>query len=265
MLYSYLIKELNILLPIENGLSGDLYGLQVGSELRDRNLHTIVLALDLTRKVIMEAKKHSAHLILTHHGIVHSPIKYFSDDVDVLLRLLHINDIDLYVIHTALDAAKGGVSEALAKTAGLTIIDNFYFNDKGKKKPIGRIGVFDEAIGIMTLGRLAQNLKRNLDLMQIPYHGNPESIVKQVAVVGGKGLSSSMVAEVIKLGCDTFVSGEFTYPEYLAAQRLGLNLIATSHYKSEKIGMESLQKILSLSFPRDQFIFIEEEDPVKYL
>ena len=44
-----------------------------------------------------------------------------------------------------------------------------------------------------------------------------------------------------------YITGEFTYADAVAAQHLGLNLIGTSHYASEKIGMERLQQLLAVS------------------
>ncbi len=51
----------------------------------------------------------------------------------------------------------------------------------------------------------------------------------------------------------------------MAAQHLGLNLIGTSHYASEKIGMERLQQLLAVSFARDEFVFVESGDPTSII
>jgi dinuclear metal center YbgI/SA1388 family protein len=261
MLFSLLLKKLAEISPPENGLQKDLFGVQYGSIVKDMNLHKIVICLDPTKEVIVEAAKLNSHLIISHHGLTHRPVLNFNDEIVNRINLLAMNQISLFVMHTAWDAAPEGISEVLTKYAGLKIVDNFYFDDRGRKKPIGRIGVpLQENTTVKSIG---ESLKRHLKLDGYQIGGNPDAIVKRAAVAGGHGLGVGMGADVLKAGCDTYISGEFKYPEYLMAAELGFNLIATSHYKSEKIGMENLQKILSLEFPRDEFVFIETEDPVK--
>lgn len=260
MLQSLLLQVLKEIAPAENGLRDDLYGIQYGTLLNDPVVHRVIICLDPTKQVIKEAIRQKAHFIIAHHGLTHHPVMYLNDLIIDKINLLASNQITLFVMHTAWDAAPEGISETYAKIAGFNIIGNFNFNDGGKRKPIGRIGVpFREN---MTLKSIAENLKRHLNLDRVRILGDPNFIVKKAAIVGGKGLKTDLIPDVIAAGCDTFVTGEYTYPEMLAARDLGLNLIETSHYKSEKIGMEVLQKILSLKFPRDEFIFVESEEPM---
>mgnify|MGYP000949153197 CR=1 FL=1 len=228
MLYSQLYEKLTReIAPCENGLSDDIYGLQFGSLLKDHNLHTIVICLDPTKDVIIQAIKLKAHLIISHHGLTHHPIQYFNDTVLDQISLLSMNQMSLFVMHTAWDASPGGISETLTRISGLEIEDNLYFNDKGRKKPIGRIGrPIQEKTSVK---QIATSLKRHLNLEAVQIGGNPDAIVKKAAIVGGKGLSSDKILDIIAAGCDTFISGEFTYPEYLSCKSLGLNLIGAGH------------------------------------
>lgn len=263
MLLSQLILKLNEIAPPENGLRDDLYGLQYGNELNDPSLHTIIICLDPTKTVIKEAIKMKARLIIAHHGLTHRPVLYFNDLLVDRLTMLASNQIMLFVMHTAWDAAPEGISETYAKVAGLNLDGNYYFQDGGKRKPIGRIGrPFREG---MTLQQIGENLKRHLGLERVRILGDFNHEVKKAAVVGGKGLRSEEIPEIMMDGCDTFITGEVNLPEMIAARELGLNIIETSHYKSEKIGMENLQRILATKFPRDEFIFIESEEPMKIL
>ena len=248
--------------PPENGWKKDVYGLQVGNLLKDKSLRKIIVCLDPTKSVIMEAIKQKAHLIISHHGLTHQPLLYFNDEVIDRIALLTRTGISLFVVHTAWDAAPGGVSETLAKIAGMDVVNMLNMDDHGHDKPIGRIGVpFREGI---TVKETALALKRHLQLESVQIGGNLDAIIKKAAIVGGKGLRDDWIRSVLKKGCDTYITGEYTYPEYLMARTLGLNLIATSHYKSEKIGMKSLQMILALKFPRDEFIFFETGDPIQH-
>ncbi len=260
MLYSLLHKKLLEIAPPDNGLAKDLYGIQFGQEINDINLHKIILCLDPTKNVINEAKKLKSHFIISHHGITHRSMLYFSDAIIDQIKLLSMNNISLFVMHTAWDAAPGGISETYAKLAGFEIIDNYYIMDNGKKKPIGRVGV--PYNGTVEIWQIIETLKRNLHINYVQLCGNTKNLVKKAIIIGGGGIDSNDYVNIKKIGCDTIISGEFQYKDFLMARKLRLNLVATSHYKSEKFGMENLQKILSLEFPRDEFHFIESEDPV---
>jgi dinuclear metal center YbgI/SA1388 family protein len=263
MLLSQLIQKLKEIAPPENGFKDDIYGLQYGNEINDCSLHTVVVCLDPTKAVIKEAIKLKARMIISHHGLTHQKILYFKDLLVDRLSLLSTNQIALFVMHTAWDAAPEGISETFAKVAGLTIEGNYYFEDGGKRKPIGRIGrPFRDG---MTIQQIGENLKRHLCLERVRILGDFNHIVKKAAVVGGKGLKPEEIPDIIQAGCDTFITGEVNLPEMIAARELGLNIIETSHYKSEKIGMESLQRILTTKFPRNEFIFLESEEPMKIL
>jgi len=256
-----LFQKIKELAPSENGLSDDLYGLQFGSVLNseDFNLHKVIVCLDPTKQVILEAIKQKIHLIISHHGLTHRPLLYWNDLVLDQIKLLASNNIRLFVMHTAWDAAQEGVSETYAKIAGLNIEGPYYWHEKGERKPLGRIGVpFREGT---TLGEMADSLKRHLQLTSVHIVGDPDKVINRAVVVGGKGFKADSITDVLNQGADTYITGEFTYADAVAAQHLGLNLIGTSHYASEKIGMERLQQLLAVSFARDEFIFVESGDP----
>jgi GTP cyclohydrolase I len=267
MLWSMLEEKLrNEIAPPSNGLSDDIYGLQFGSILSEKNIKTVVLCLDVSKEIIIEANKRNAQLIISHHGLTHSPFKYINDQLLDRIKLLSNYNISLWVMHTAWDAAPGGISEMYARMAGMQVVDNFYFNDRGSKKPIGRIGVpLSKEIdnSKVSFESIIKNLSKNLKLKNVKYYGDLQDNVERAAICAGKGLNSEKIIDAIKEGCDTYIAGEINYPEYLLARELNLKLIETTHYSSEKIGMESLQKILTTTFPRDEFIFIESFDPAK--
>jgi dinuclear metal center YbgI/SA1388 family protein len=263
MLQSQLLQKLREIAPPDNGMRDDLYGIQFGTTLKNPVIHTIVICLDPTKAVIKEAIKLKSHFIISHHGLTHNGLLYLNDLYVERISLLAANQISLFVMHTAFDAATEGISEVYAKMAGLNMTGNFYFNDGPKKKPIGRIGTpFRENL---TLKSVAENLKRHLNLDRIRILGDMNTPIKRAAVVAGKGLRVDLIPEILQQECDTFITGEITYPEMIAARELGLNIIETSHYKSEKIGMENLCKMLTTTFPRDEFIFVESDEPMQTL
>ncbi len=260
MLYSMLKEKLHELAPRENGFKDDIYGLQFGSILKDQNLHNIIISLECSKEVILEARKLKSHLIISHHGLISKPTIYFNDNICNEIKLLSMSNICLFVIHQPWHFAARGISDAYAKHAGINIEKTFYKTYNENYYPIGRIGV--PFLENSTVDSMCNNLKRNLGLPSLQIAGNPKNKVTKVIVKGGTGIDTSHFLDIVSAGCNTIISGEFSYQEFVLANKLGLNLIATSHHASEKSGMENLQRILSLEFPRDNFIFVPTNDPV---
>ena len=57
MLFSMLKEKLHKIIPHQNGMTGDLYGLQFGSNNSDRSIRKIIVCLDPTLNIIMQTHK----------------------------------------------------------------------------------------------------------------------------------------------------------------------------------------------------------------
>ncbi len=256
-------KLRNEIAPPEMGMSGDIYGLQFGSTLEDKSLRKIIVCLDPVKKVIMEAIKQESHLIISHHGLIHRKTKYFNEDILDRLKLLGSNNINLFVMHTAWDAAPGGISETYLKQASLEMEGNFYFKDKHQAKAIGRVA--RPLVENTTIEGIGKNLKKNLNLDHIRILGPKTHAPKKIAVVGGKGFTQDTILRAKREGCDTILTGELNHPEYLLARELGMQAIETTHYSSENPGMQNLTLLLATTFPRDEFLFVKSGEPITFI
>lgn len=105
--------------PPGSKLSFDRVGLQVGDP--EREVGSVLVALDLTPAVVAEAETRGAGLIVTHHPLLFKPLERLvpTDFVGGLALRLAERGIAYYAAHTNLDAAPGGVSFALAEQLGL--------------------------------------------------------------------------------------------------------------------------------------------------
>ena len=114
--------------PKEIAWERDNIGLQVGS--LKKGLKNIMLCLELTDGVIIDAIRHNCNFIFSHHPLLFNPLKKIdtdNDDKSKLVEKLIKNNITLYSAHTNLDFTKDGVSFQLAKKLKLNDI-NFLFN-----------------------------------------------------------------------------------------------------------------------------------------
>ena len=86
--------------------------------------------------------------------------------------------------------------------------------------------------------------------------------INKIAVICGISLIEADLIEIIKNDCDTLISTDLIYSHFIFAQKLGLNVLNVPHYVCDIIAMKKLRLILSLEFPRDEFFFIDSDNPI---
>ena len=113
-----LFDFLNGKAPVETKLDFDNVGLLVGS--RDWNVDSVLLALEITGEVIAEAKARGAGLVLSHHPLFFD-LKAVSSEAPQGKKAMDLltGHMAAICMHTNLDAADGGVNDALAAALGL--------------------------------------------------------------------------------------------------------------------------------------------------
>jgi dinuclear metal center YbgI/SA1388 family protein len=105
--------------PSEIAWERDNVGLQVGDW--SAEVSGILVALDCTARIVAEARKRHANLIITHHPLLFRPPKTITanDEVGSCIGALMTNKIALYAAHTNIDFTRGGVNFAIAEALGL--------------------------------------------------------------------------------------------------------------------------------------------------
>ena len=105
--------------PLKSAQDWDNVGLLVGNPAK--NIKNILLTIDVTGKVVAEAKKLKTDLILSYHPIIWDGLKNVtaSGDSAAVYELIRAG-ICVYSIHTALDVAAGGVNDMLADIVGIS-------------------------------------------------------------------------------------------------------------------------------------------------
>jgi len=103
------------IVPLKLAQSWDNVGLLIGSG--RQNVDNILLAIDITKDVVAEAKKTKADLIISYHPLIWDGLKKITSD-DVVYELIR-RGIAVFSIHTALDSVVGGVNDGLAEIVGI--------------------------------------------------------------------------------------------------------------------------------------------------
>lgn len=110
--------------PRESAMDWDNVGHLVGDP--EQEVDRILVALDITERVVQEAIDCGAQLIVSHHPVMN--VRWHEREMQTLrpdtrlggvLTTLVKNDISAICMHTNLDAADGGVNDCLAKKLGL--------------------------------------------------------------------------------------------------------------------------------------------------
>ncbi len=96
----------------------DNVGLLIGDP--QKAVKSILLTIDVTNDVVAEAKKLKTDLILSYHPVIWDGLKKITADwpTGAVYELIRCG-IAVYSIHTALDAAIGGVNDGLAEMVGI--------------------------------------------------------------------------------------------------------------------------------------------------
>lgn len=224
--------------PRELAESWDNVGLLVGDP--EAEVHRVLVALDVTPQVVAEAIEKDCQLIAAHHPVMNcawyqvQTVRTDDRQGRVLTELIR-HGIAAICMHTNLDAAEGGVNDQLARALGLT--DTIPLNEQ----KIGRIGTLSCE---KPLEQFLHDVVKSLGCRGLRYRsgGRP---VRRVAV--GGGACGEYIPQALAQGCDTFVTSDLRYNDFLDTQ--GLNLIDAGHFPTEDVVCAEVVRRLQKAFP----------------
>ena len=211
--------------PRDLAASWDNVGHLIGR--REKLVDRVLVALDVTAEVVSEAVKGDFDLIISHHPVMNCawhPVQTLrNDDMQgrILMELIH-KDIAVICMHTNLDAACGGVNDVLCERLGLESVEKL-----GDEDGIARMGMLSEP---MLLSAFLPLIRKRLRPNGLRYCQGNKSVSK--VAVGG-GACGEMFRLAAERGCDTFVTADVKYNQFLDAADLGLNLIDAGHFPTE--------------------------------
>jgi dinuclear metal center YbgI/SA1388 family protein len=230
--------------PPEMKMDFDNVGLLVG--INDTEVKTALVALDVTDGVIDEAIACGAQMILSHHPVFFE-LKQVNDGSPAgrkVTKLLQ-NGISAFCQHTNLDSVSGGVNDALAATLSVSVKGRLVNQISGGGVEYG-MGRYGELANPISLEEFMIFVKSSLCAGGIRYY-DAGRLVKKVALCGGSG--GEYVETAAKLGCDTLVTADVKYHQFLAAKELGINLLDAGHFCTENVVVPVIADMLKKAFP----------------
>lgn len=256
MICKEVIDKLEELSPLSYAEDWDNPGLIVGRA--DKDITSVMIAVDATDEVIEEAVSKQVSLLLTHHPLLFRPLKQINaaDFIGRRLYRLIQQDICCYAMHTNFDVM--GMADAAADDIGLLerqVLDLTY-EDEIAKEGIGRIGKLPES---MTLEQCAVFVKRAFCLEQVRVFGKLDTIVERAAISPGSG--KSVIKKAAAQQAEVLITGDIDHHDGLDAMAQGVCVIDAGHFGLEKIFVPYMEEYFRREIPGPVIWRAQEKAP----
>ena len=258
--------------PLAVQESWDNSGLQIGCS--DKDIHKVMVCLDLTEAVLDEAEAIGADLVISHHPLIFKGLKSISGSTyqERCVRKAILSDIAVYSAHTSLDNILGGVNHKIASLLGLSSLRWLDSGEsaegcdekcggaaekscgEGAEGKCGGADAVARASGSGLIGELKEpvaaaeflhTVKTIFDVKALKHSPlSSTTTIRSIALCGGAG--AFLLPQAVAKGADCFISGEFHYHDYFDP---GTLLIELGHYESEQFTQDLLKESLEKAFP----------------
>ena len=215
------LKVLNEIAPLSLQEEWDNSGMQI--DCGGEEVSRVLLALEITNRVIDEAKREKCDMIVCHHPLLFTPVRQITPGFtvgDQILRLIKEN-ISVYAAHTCFDKAPGGNNDYLMKAIGCSFPEELAGG-------IARIGYLDKSV---TFDEFISDVNAACGYEGLKIQGDSDREIRRFAVCTGAG--GEYLYDAHRAGADAFVSGDIKHHDAQAAKDLGICLIDAGHYGTE--------------------------------
>ncbi|NLN18277.1 MAG: Nif3-like dinuclear metal center hexameric protein [Firmicutes bacterium] len=243
----------------------DNVGLQIGKEAE--LVRGVLVCLEVNHAVIDQALQNDVQLIVAHHPLIFAPLRSLrADDAhESLIMRMIIERLSLYVAHTNLDAAPGGLGDWVAEVCGLHSVQPLIPRDERiPQAGFGRVGDLEAPVDFE---EFAARLCRQFEVSRLRIAGRPPRSVERVAVLNGSG--GSYMAEARAAEADVYVTGDVKHHDAAYAEALGLCVLDCGHFATERIVVPRLAGYLRERARAEgqdcRFHVADEKNPIAYL
>ncbi|MHC1785481.1 MAG: Nif3-like dinuclear metal center hexameric protein [Christensenellales bacterium] len=201
---------------------------------KDRPVTRILVALDVCREVVQEARRLRAQLLVTHHPLMFHPLQSlcFDHPEGALIRDLISADLSLISAHTNLDQSSLSAGRILAASLGL---QNIRKSGEDKYLILGDLPVPKQA---RDLGLVISHLLGH----EVRCFGALDSQVRSLAIAGGAYDEAYLAAR--ESGAEALLTGEVRYHNALAASQMGFVMYDGGHFQTEVCMVPALARSL---------------------
>ena len=223
--------------PLSQQESWDNSGLQIGQ--RNTEVSSALLCTDVNDAVVDEAIEKGCQMIVSHHPLLFHGLKHIcGDSLSERCAVKAIkNGIVIYSAHTSMDKYQFGVSGKMAEKLG--IAEFSILSPAEGEVGLGVIGNLPEPLSLQQFLALLKKQFRSQAIRYVP--SVSERKISRVALCGGAG--SEFLEDAVSQGADAFVSADFKYHEFLAADGR-INVFDIGHFESEQFTKDIFRSLL---------------------
>ncbi len=257
MLLKQIIDIIESVAPRRQQEAWDNSGLQVGDS--SREIHSVLLAVDVSEAVVAEAIKEGCDLIMSHHPLLFHGLKQITGSTPqercVAEAIRH--NIAIYSSHTSMDKALRGVSGRMAEQLGLQDIRILVPSPDDTRVGLGVVGTLPQP---MLWSGWLKHVQQVFGANYVRYTNPVRPTVRRVALCGGAG--AEFIPDAIAAGADTYLSADMKYHDMQAAAGQ-IMAVDIDHWTSEHFTRDIFAELLQGKV--DVKIAQTDASPVKIL
>lgn len=238
MVLQQIIDIIESVAPRSQQEGWDNSGLQIGDS--NREIHSVLLSVDVTEAVVAEAVKDGCDLIVSHHPLIFHGLKHITGSTPqerCVAEAIRQN-IAIYSSHTSMDKALRGVSGRMAEMLGLHDVRILVPSVADPKVGLGVIGTLPTPM--MWSGWL-KHVQRVFGAEYVRYTEPVQPMISRVALCGGAG--AEFLPDAIAAGADTYLSADMKYHDLqaVAGQIMAVDI---DHWVSEHFTRDIFAELL---------------------
>ena len=203
---------------------------------RSGRVRKVLLSLDISKETVSEAINRANHesykwndiLIISHHPVIFSPLKYI--DTDSVVGMLLRNSIPAICMHTNVDKCARGTNWVILRK----MHENFkaMHDTEELEDGFGYIITLEEPEKITDI---AEKVKKIFGCEYV--RGSrciseyPEKTAKRIAFCSGSG--GSMFEEVLARKCDLYITGDIKHDVWIYSNNEEVTILDCGHFHTE--------------------------------
>lgn len=228
----------------------------------------VFLSEEILDKIFVKDEKNI--LIFSHHPLeMETSNRGFLPLAERYLEEMQHRNVSIYVLHTPLD-----INEEISTSGSIANILGLENKIRFARNSAGFSGVAGELKQQAPFEQFLAETAKMFGIIHPSFVKNRDN-VRKIGIIAGGGSNPKLILEVVELGCDTYLTGDYVNRinnEYGRQEKkefnkilplLDINLIACSHYGTEKI---VIVNEIQNYFTRELKLscdFIEQDNPWK--
>ncbi|WP_352419873.1 Nif3-like dinuclear metal center hexameric protein [Proteiniborus sp.] len=138
--------------------------------------------------------------------------------------------------------------------------DVYSLINKGKEYGYGRVGELEKEKTLYDVAILA---KKVLECDAVRIYGNPDLIIKRVAICGGSGFD--FLNDVYSSKADVYITGDVKYHDAQLALEKGISIIDAGHFYTEKIVLPYIKSFLDDILAKEICVMSYNEKSIPFM